>query len=141
MVEPLSLTALVTSIVGFVFTAASTTVVQKATEATLAKINTLREKVMDRLKAKPKAMAELDKKEEDIDLGIIKAYLEMEMIEDDDFAEEVKSLAQEINQELEAEGQGANVMYVYGGKAYQQNQNQGEIFNADTINIYGKKES
>ena len=49
MVEPLSLTALVTSIVGFVFTAASTTVVQKATEATLAKINTLREKVMDRL--------------------------------------------------------------------------------------------
>ena len=40
MVEPISLTVLATSIVGFVFTTASTTVVEKATETTLKKINT-----------------------------------------------------------------------------------------------------
>lgn len=41
------------------------------------------------------------------------------------FAQEVQDLANEINKELEDEGQGKNVMNVYGGKAYQQNQNKG----------------
>ncbi len=60
------------------------------------------------------------------------------MRQNKDFAEEVKSLYEEINQELEKEGQGSNIMYVYGGKAYQQNQNKGNIYNADTININEK---
>jgi hypothetical protein len=130
MVEPISLTVIVTSIVGFVFTAAP----KKATEATLEKFNTLRQKIMERLQSKPKAKAELEKTK-DIDLEIIKTYLQTEMLEDDDFAEEIKSLVEAINQELEDVGQGANTMYVYGGKAYQQNQNKGEIYNADTITI------
>ena len=50
MVEPVSLTVLASSIVGFVFTAPSTTVIEKATEATLEKINILRQKVMEKLK-------------------------------------------------------------------------------------------
>lgn len=135
----LSLTNLVSSIVGFIFTAASTTIIEKATEATLEKINILRQKVMERLTRKPKAKAELDK-QEDLDLGIIRTYLEMEMIEDEKFAEDIQSLVQEIDQQLEEEGQGSNIMYVYGGKAYQQNQNQGEIYNAETINFYKPKE-
>lgn len=134
MVEPFSLTVIVTSVVGFVFTAASTTVIEKATEATLEKFNTLRQKIIERLQSKPKAKAELEKSE-NINLEIIKTYLQTEMLEDDDFAEEVKSLVEAINQELEDVGQGANIMYVYGGKAYQQNQNQGEIYNAETITI------
>lgn len=52
MVEPLSLSVIVTSIVGFVFTAASTTVMEKATEATLEKFNTLRQKIYKKARIK-----------------------------------------------------------------------------------------
>ncbi len=128
---------LVGAVVGFVFTNASTTVIEKATEATLEKINSLRKKVVEKLNLKPKARAELEK-DKDIDLATIKFYLESAIREDDEFAEEIKALVEEINQDLETEGQGANVMYVYGGKAYQQNQNQGRIYNADTINFNQK---
>ncbi|MDJ0845129.1 hypothetical protein [Crocosphaera sp.] len=50
MVEPISLTVLATSIVGFVFTAASTTVIEKATEATLEKIKKLTQIIRDKLR-------------------------------------------------------------------------------------------
>jgi hypothetical protein len=136
MVEPITLTVLATSIVGFVFTAASTTVIERATEATLEKLNILRQKVMDKLNLKPKAKAELEKTE-NIDLEVIKTYLHTAMMDDDEFAAEVKSLVEDINKDLEEAGQGSNIMYVYGGKAYQQNQNKGNIYNADTINIHG----
>ncbi|ACB52673.1 hypothetical protein cce_3325 [Crocosphaera subtropica ATCC 51142] len=122
MVEPISLTVLATSIVGFVFTTASTTVVQKATEATLEKIKKLTQIIRDKLKSNPNVMVELDKEDDkDKDLETIRFYLEGEMRQNKEFAEEVKSLYEEINQALEKEGQGSNIMYVYGGKTYQQN--------------------
>ena len=140
MVEPMSLTVLATSIVGFVFTAASTTVIEKATEATLEKIKKLTQMIREKLASNPNVIAELDKEDDqDKDLETIRFYLEGEMRQNKEFAEAVKSLYEEINQDLEKEGQGTNIMYVYGGKAYQQNQNKGNIYNADTININDKK--
>ena len=140
MVEPMSLTVLATSIVGFVFTAASTTVIEKATEATLEKIKKLTQMIREKLASNPNVIAELDKEDDqDKDLETIRFYLEGEMRNNKEFAEAVKSLYEEINQDLEKEGKGANIMYVYGGKAYQQNQNKGNIYNADTININDKK--
>ena len=80
MVEPISLTVLATSIVGFVFTTASTTVVQKATEATLEKIKTLANMVRERLKSNPQVVTELEKEsDEDKDLETIRFYLESEL--------------------------------------------------------------
>ncbi len=140
MIEPISLTVLATSIVGFVFTTASTTVVEKATEATLEKLNLLRQKVMEKLQGKPKAITELEKKE-NIDLEVIKTYLHAAMIDDDEFTEEIKALVEDINQELEKEGQGSNIMNVYGGNAFQQNQNKGTIknYNAETMTFNEKE--
>ena len=139
MLEPISLTVLATSIVGFVFTTASTTVVEKATGATLEKIKTLTNMVRERLKSNPQVTTELEKdSDEDKDLETIRFYLESELRQNKDFREEVKRLYDEINQALENEGKGSNIMNVYGGKAYQQNQNKGKIYNADTINIHGK---
>ncbi len=140
MVEPVSLTVLATSIVGFVFTGASTTVIEKATEATLEKINILRQKVVEKLKSKPKAIAELEKKE-NIDLEVIKTYLQTAMMDDDQFTEEIKKLVEDINQELEEKGEQKNIMYVYGGNAFQQNQNQGTIknYNAETMTFNEKE--
>ena len=139
MVEPMSLTVIATSIVGFVFTTASTTVIEKATEATLEKIKKLTQMIREKLASNPNVIAELDKEDDqDKDLETIRFYLEGEMRNNKEFAEAVKSLYEEINQDLEKEGQGSNIMYVYGGKAYQQNQNKGNIYNADTININQK---
>ncbi len=53
--------------------------------------------------------------------------------------EEIEKLITEIKQDLEADGQ--NVMNIFGGKGYQQNQNKGEIYNADTINFNPKPDS
>ncbi|MEL4897166.1 hypothetical protein [Crocosphaera sp. Alani8] len=142
MLDPISLTTLATSIVGFVFTAASTTVIEKATEATLEKIKKLTQIIREKLQSNADVMAELDKADDqDKDLETIRFYLEGEMRKNKDFAEEVRSLYEEINQDLEKEGQGSNIMYVYGGNAFQQNQNQGTIknYNAQTMTFNEKE--
>lgn len=70
------------------------------------------------------------------DLELTTDYLKVDMRQDPQFAKEVQDLANEIDQALENEDRGKNVMNVHGGKAYQQNQNQGEIYNADSITIH-----
>jgi hypothetical protein len=134
--EPVTLSA--AAIIGFIFTKVSETVIGKATEAVLPKINQLREKIVSHLRNYQNAKAEIDKVERGLepDLELLGDYLKVAMRQDPQFGEEVRNLANEINQELEEKGAGSNVMYVYGGKAYQQNQNKGEIYNADTINIH-----
>ena len=73
MVEPVTLTVLASSIVGFVFTAASTTVIEKATEATIEKLKKLTQIIRDKLKSNPDVIAELDKQnDQDKDLETIK---------------------------------------------------------------------
>ena len=128
----------VTAIVGFVFKKVAETLTAKAIEAVLPKINQLRQKIWDKLRGNPQANVEITKAEQGVetDLELIADYLKVAMRQDPQFAKEVQDLANEINQALEDEGQGKNVMNVYGGKAYQQNQNQGEIYNADTITIH-----
>jgi hypothetical protein len=141
MVEPVSLTVIVSSIVGFIFTTASDTVMKNLKEVTRQKINTLTQKVFERLKLKPKAKAELEKKE-DKNLEIIKSYLQTEMIEDEIFAEEIKSLVEEINQDLEKEGQGVKIQNVYdNAQGIQADKIEGGIhkYEAQTINIGEKK--
>ena len=142
MVEPISLTVLATSIVGFVFTTASTTVVEKATEATLKKINTLGNMVRGRLKSNPQVVTELEKEsDEDKDLETIRFYLESELRQNEDFREEVQRLYDEINQALENEGQGSNIMNVYGVNTFQANNNKGTIknYNAETMTVNEKE--
>jgi hypothetical protein len=136
--EPVTLTA--AAIIGFVFTKVSETVIEKVTEAALPKINELRLKIVSQLQNYQKSKAEIDKFEQgsEADLKILETYLSMAMIEDKEFAQQVQNMANEINQELEKQGQGSNIMNVYGGKAYQQNQNQGKIYNAETITINEK---
>jgi hypothetical protein len=144
MTEPVTLTVITTAVVGFLFTKVAETLTAKATEAVLPKINKLRQKVWDKLSGNPLARAEINKTEkpgEKPDLEVIADYLKTAMREDQPFAKEIQNLVDEINQDLENEGQGKNVMYVSGGKGYQQNQNQGTINNADTINIHHGKNS
>ncbi|BAY76048.1 hypothetical protein NIES25_24970 [Nostoc linckia NIES-25] len=134
MVEPVTVTA----IVGIVFGKAVEKLTEKAIESVLPKINQLRQKIWDKLQGNTQVETEIKKVNQGstADLEVIADYLKVAMREDQQFAKEVQNLADEINQELEDEGQGRNVMNVYGGKAYQQNQNKGEIYNADNITIH-----
>ncbi|BAY19969.1 hypothetical protein NIES21_58390 (plasmid) [Anabaenopsis circularis NIES-21] len=137
--EPVTITT--AAVLGFIFTKSSETLIQKATEAVLNKIKQLRDNIIKpRLQKYKKAQDEIEKFDQgsEADLKVLETYLDLEMIEDKKFAEQVQSLANEINKEFEKQGQGSNVMNVYGGKAYQQNQNQGKIYNADTITIHEK---
>lgn len=129
-------------IVGFIFTKVSETLIGKATESVLPKINELRLKILAKLKNTQNAKAEIDKAEQgsEVDLELLADYLKIAMREDPQFQEEVTNLANEINQEIEDQGQGANVINVYGGKAYQQNHNRGKIYNAETITIHEQSE-
>ena len=95
--------------------------------------------VRGRLTSNPQVLTELEKEsDENKDLETIRFYLESELRQNKDFREDVQRLYDEINQALENEGEGSNIMNVYGGKAYQQNQNKGKIYNADQITINEK---
>lgn len=138
MLEPVSLTVVASSIISFVFTAASTTMIEKATEGTLEKINKLRQMIRDKLKSNPDVIAELDKEnDQDKNLETIRLYLEGEMRHNKEFAEEVKSLYDEINQDLENERQGSNIINIF----FEQNHNQGTIknYNAETMTFNEKE--
>ncbi|MEH2458696.1 hypothetical protein [Nostoc sp.] len=118
--EPVSLTA--AAIATLVITKAIEKTVEKITESTLDKLKLLRQKIWDQFKGKPKVQEAFTKAEQGSkeDLNFVAAYLQVEMDTDTQFGEEVQSLAQEINQEINiGKVQGKNVQNVYGGQGFQ----------------------
>ncbi len=106
------------------FTKAFEKTVEKLTEATLTKINQLREKIWQKLRGNEKAETALTQAEKGskIDLETVVAYLKVAMDLDEQFSEEVQTLAGEIQQEINiGKIQGQNVQNVYGGEAEQNN--------------------
>lgn len=120
--EPLTTGAIAT----LAFTKAFEKTIEKFTEATWNKIEVLRKKIWHKLGGNKQAekvltAAETGSKE---DLDKVAQYLEQEMEWDKNFAQEVQTLAHEINQEINiGEIQGQNVQNVYGGEAQQNNAN------------------
>ena len=75
---------------------------QKLTEGALAKGKQLLGKIRDKLKGKPTAEAALVKVESGSkdDLKKVVPFLEVEMLEDEPFAQEIQTLAHEFQQEI-----------------------------------------
>ncbi len=111
MAESLSVTA----VVGFLFTKVAETLTSKAVEAVIPKMNELRQKIWGKLRGYPQANIEITKAEQgmEIDLDLIADYLKVAMRQDPQFDKEVQDLTNEINQALENEEQGKNIMNVY----------------------------
>lgn len=113
-----------TAIVNLAFTRDFENTIETVTEATLAKINDLRNKIRDKFRENHKvgtALASVEKGSKE-DLEKIAAYLHIAMSEDDQFFQKVKSLAHEINREINiANIQAQNVQNVYGDKTQQNN--------------------
>lgn len=118
--EPLTTTVIVT----LALTKAIEKTAETLTQGTLSKINQLRKKIWDKLKGNKKAETALAQAQQgsESDLETVAAYLRVAMDSDDDFNQEVQTLAHEIQQEMNiGKIQGQNVQNVYGGKAEQNN--------------------
>ncbi|MGB3639813.1 MAG: hypothetical protein WBA39_19890 [Rivularia sp. (in: cyanobacteria)] len=120
--EPITAGAIAT----LAFTKAFEKTIEKFTEATWNKIEALRKKIWQKLgknKDTEKALTGADSGSQQ-DLDKVAQYLEREMEWDKNFAQEVQTLAREIEQEINiGEIQGQNVQNVYGGEAQQNNAN------------------
>ncbi|MDV3351310.1 hypothetical protein QGP82_21580 [Leptothoe sp. LEGE 181152] len=140
MADPVTLT--VSSIATLAFTtfleSSTEEVTQKLTKAVLEKINTLRAKIWAKLRGIP-AIHELSATVEKggqvtpqkID-KLITPYLEAAMKEDPSFAEEIRQLACEINQEINiSETLAENVQNVHGGSAVQINDPKAPVIAGD----------
>lgn len=112
--EPISLTA--GAIATLAFTKFFETSVEKFTEAAIAKMDQLRQKIWDKLRGNFKAESALTAAEKGSkpDLDRVAAYLQVIMDEEPDFAIELQVLAKEI---ININGvQGENIWYVSGGE-------------------------
>ena len=134
--EPIAIATL-----AFIGTKVGETLVEKFTEAVLPKANALRQKIWDKLRGNPNAEIALQAAENGsaTDLEVVADYLKIAMREDNEFAGEVKQLAEEIEKETEEDTKSI-VMNIFGGKGYQNNsQNYGGTtnnINEQTNNYY-----
>lgn len=120
---------------------------KKLTPAVINKIDNLRQKIWHRLRGIPEvnelnATIESGGKVTEQQIKLLTPHLEAVMKADTSFAEEVRQLASEINQEINiGEILGENVMNVYGGSAVQINNPNAPVIqgvSGGTINItYG----
>lgn len=94
--EPISLTA--GAIATLAFTKVFETSVEKFTEAAIAKMDQLRQKIWDKLRGNFKAESALTAAEKGSkpDLDRVATYLQVVMDEEPEFAKEVQTLAHEI---------------------------------------------
>ncbi|BAZ25103.1 hypothetical protein NIES4073_60070 [Kalymmatonema gypsitolerans NIES-4073] len=125
--EPLTAGAIAT----LAFTKAFEKTIEKFTEAALVKMDKLRKKIWQKLRGNIKAETALAAAEKGskADLDTVTAYLRVEMDKDEQFAQEVQTLARDIHQEINiGKIQGQNVQNVYGGEAYQNNDSKAPIF-------------
>ncbi|AFY56870.1 hypothetical protein Riv7116_4449 [Rivularia sp. PCC 7116] len=106
------------------FTKAFEKSIEKFTEATWNKIDSLRKKIWLKFgnnQAAQNALTAADKGSGQ-DLDLVAQYLEKEMEWDTSFAQEVQNLAREIQQEINiGEMQGENVLIVNSGEGNQYN--------------------
>ena len=113
-----------TTIAALAFKKAFEKTIEKFTEATWNKIDALRKKIWDKLAGNEEAKKALTATETGSkeSLQLVAQYLDSEMQWDENFAQEVKNLARDIQQEIEiGEMRGENIQNVYGGEGNQYN--------------------
>jgi hypothetical protein len=138
MPEPVTLT--VGAIAALAFTkfleSSAGEAAKKLTPLILEKIDTLRRKIWTRLRGIPEIDAlqgtvEDSGKVTDPQINLLTPHLEAAMREDSTFAQEVRQLANEINQEINIGEILGNNQTVYGGSAVQINDPNAPVFTGD----------
>ncbi|NEQ85395.1 MAG: hypothetical protein F6K26_36360 [Moorea sp. SIO2I5] len=93
--EPLAI-----AILAFIGTKAAETTVEKFTEAALEKAKQLRQKIIDKLSSDPRAELALLAAQEgsEADVEVVSNYLQEAMAADSQFAQEIKALAERVEE-------------------------------------------
>lgn len=141
MSEPVTLT--VGAIAALAFTkfleSSAGETAKKLTLPILEKMDTLRRKIWAKLRGIPEVDALKDTVENsgrvtDLQINLLTPHLEAAMREDSSFAQEVRQLANEINQEIDIGEILGNNQIVYGGSAVQINDPNAPVFTGDINN-------
>ncbi|MGB3533776.1 MAG: hypothetical protein WBA13_09685 [Microcoleaceae cyanobacterium] len=134
--EPITATAIITLL--------STKFIEKATdklsEGGVQKLNDLRQLIWQKVRGQAKvenALKQVEQgSESELDVQPVAAFLETVMTRSPEFAQQVQTLAQEINQEINIDMPNAKgVQNVFGGEAYQSIKNQGPTFHGSNHTI------
>ncbi|MEM7067050.1 MAG: hypothetical protein AAF572_28285 [Cyanobacteria bacterium P01_B01_bin.77] len=132
---------------GTIATLIFTTAVGKLTEALTEdarkqltqKLQSLKELIGSKFQGKAKAALARADRGDETDKDTVTKYLGMAMAEDPAFAQQVRALANDIEQVIKIDQvQGQNVQNVFGGEANQVNNPQGPVImggSGNTINI------
>ena len=112
---------------------------KKFTEAAIAKMDQLRQKLWARLRGKPEAEKALTAVEAGAkaELDNVTAYLQVAMVEDPGFAAEVRALAQEINAgKLVDQRSMTQNVYDQGTGIQAKAEHQGKQIIGNVVNVY-----
>lgn len=139
MTEPITLTVGTIAALAFAKFLESSAIesAKKLTPAVLDRIDTLRSKIWAKLRGIPEvnelnATVEKGNVVTEHQIKLLTPHLEAAMKEDAVFAQEIRRLASEINQEINiGEILGENVQNVYGGSAVQVNDPKAPVFTGD----------
>lgn len=118
---------------------------KKFTDGAIAKMDALRQQIVEKLQGKPKAEAAIAAIESGSRVGIdqLVPYLHVAMDDDPGFAQEIQRSAQEILRLTQIEGR--NIQNIYGGQGFQVNDPTAPVIqggSGNTINInYGAPSS
>ncbi|MEO0352606.1 MAG: hypothetical protein AAF282_21400 [Cyanobacteria bacterium P01_A01_bin.15] len=129
------------SIATLIFTTAVSKITEVLTEDARKqlgqKLQTLKQLISSKFQGRAKsAFAQADQGDEKA-IDTVSNYLGVEMNEDDAFAQQVRSLAQDIQQVINIDQvQGQNIQNVFGGKASQVNNPTGNTFTGDVNTIH-----
>lgn len=127
------------SIAALIFTTAVGKLTESLTEDARKqlgqKLEKLKQLIGSKFQGKAKAALARADQGDETDKETVTNYLGVAMAEDDEFAQQVKSLAQEIQQVISiGQVQGQNVQNVFGGEANQVNNPSGPVIMGGTGN-------
>jgi len=138
MTEPITLTVGAISALAFAkfLESSSSEAGKKLTSLVIEKIDTLRNKIWAKLRGIPevdalKVTVENSGRVTEPQIRMLTPHLEAAMREDGSFAQEVRQLANEINQEINIGEFLGNNQTVYGGSAIQINDPNAPVFTGD----------
>jgi hypothetical protein len=132
--EPLTATAIITLLSNKFIEK----VAEKLSEGGLQKLNDLRQLIWQKVRGQAKVENALKQVEQGSESGVqpVAAFLETAMTRDQEFAQQVQTLAQEINQEINIEMHHPEVVQqIFGGEGYISYKNQGPTFHGGNHTI------
>lgn len=138
MTDPLTAASIATLIFTTAVGKLTETLTEDARKQLGQKLQALKQLLSNKFQGRAKSALASANKGDDAAIGKVSSYLDIAMDEDDDFAQQVQTLAQDIQQLISIDqGQGQNIQNVFdGGKGTQVNHSTGPTITGDNNTIH-----